>query len=53
MIVHKFSNCLVDVKNQLFSFCTVVHYGGIIPLLFNMTRVAYNNVYKALMGITK
>ena len=28
--------------------CTVVHYAT-----FNVTRVAYNNVYRALMGITR
>ena len=57
MTVRKFSNCSVDVKNQLFrSYISCLYC---IPLwlnyctaTFNMTRVAYNNVYRALMRTT-
>ena len=48
----------VDVKNQLFGAFVSCLYCSALWLkfsaaTFNMTRVAYNNVYKALMGITK
>ena len=58
MIVWKFSNRSVDVKNQLFRSYISCLYCSALWLIFstatfNMTRVAYNNVYRALMGITR
>ena len=58
MIVRKFSNHTVDVKNQLFRSYISCLYCGALWLIFstatfNMTRVAYNNVYRTLMGITR
>ena len=58
MIVRKFSNCSVDVKNQLFIpyisclCCSALRLNHFIAT-FNTIRVAYNNVYRALMGITR
>ena len=58
MIVRKFSNCSVDFKNQLSRSYISCLYCSALWLIFstatfNMTRVAYNNVYRALMGITR
>ena len=58
MIVRKFSNCPVDFKNQLSRSYISCLYCSALWLIFstatfNMTRVAYNNVYRALMGITR
>ena len=58
MIVRKFSTCFVDVKNQLFrSYISCLYCSALwlkfSAATFNMTRVAYNNVYRALMGITR
>ena len=58
MSVHKFSNCSVDVKIHCFSLYIGCLYFSALWLnystvTFKMTKVAYNNVFKALMGITK
>ena len=58
MIVRKFSTCSVDVKNQLFrSYISCLYCSALwlkfSAATFNMIRVAYNNVYRALMGITR
>ena len=58
MIVHKFSTCSVDVKNQLYrSFISCLYCSTLwlkfSTATFNMTRVAYSNVYRVLMGITR
>ena len=58
MIIRKFSKCSVDVKNQLFRsyvsclYCCAL-WKDYSTSSFNMLRVAYNNVYRALMGIKK
>ena len=58
MIVPKFSSCSVDVKNQLFRsyvsclYCSTLWLKFSTPT-FNMTRVAYNNVHRARMGINR
>ena len=48
----------IYVKNQLFrSYISCLHCSALrlnySTATFNMTRVAYNNVYRALMGITR
>ena len=58
MIIRKFSKCSVDVKNQLFRSYVSCLYGCALwkdysTSSFNMVRVAYNNVYRALMGIKR
>ena len=58
MIVRQFLNCSVDFKNQLSRSYISCLYCSALWLIFstatfNMTRVAYNNVYRALMGITR
>ena len=58
MIVRKFSTCSVDVKNQLFrSYISCLYCSALwlkfSTATFNMTRVAYNNVYRTLMGISR
>ena len=58
MIVGKFSHCSVDFKNQLSrSYISCLYCSALwlkfSTATFNMTRVAYNNVYRALMGITR
>ena len=55
MIVHKFSNCSVDFKNQLSRSYISCLYCSALWLIFstatfNMTRVAYYNVYRSLHG---
>ena len=58
MIIRKFSKCSVDVKNQLFRsyvsclYCCAL-WKDYSNSSFNMVRVAYNNVYRALMGIKR
>ena len=58
MIIRKFSKCSVNVKNQLFRsyvsclYCCVL-WNNYSASSFNMVRVAYNNVYRALMGIKR
>ena len=58
MIIQKFSKCSVDVKNQLFRsyvsclYCCAL-WKDYSTSSFNMVRVAYNNVYRALMGIKR
>ena len=57
-IIRKFSKCSVDVKNQLFRsyvsclYCCAL-WKDYSTSSFNMVRVAYNNVYRALMGIKR
>ena len=58
LIVHKFSTFSVDVKNQLFrSYISCLYCSALwlkfSAATFSMTRVAYNNVYRALMGISR
>ena len=58
MTVCKFSNCSVDVKNQLLRSYTSCLYCSALWLsystaTFNMTSVVDNNVYRALLGITR
>ena len=56
--LRKFSTYSVDVKNQLFRSYISCLYCSALWLKFstatlNMTRVAYNNVYRALMWTTR
>ena len=58
MIIRKFSKCSVNVKNQLFrSYVSCLYCCALWNIYstssFNMVRVAYNNVYRALMGIKR
>ena len=58
MIVRKFSTCSVHAKNQLFrSYISCLYCCALClkfsTAAFNMTRIAYNNVYRALMGLTR
>ena len=58
VIVRKFSTCSIDVKNQLFrSYISCLYCSALwlkfSTATFSMTRVAYNNVYRALMGISR
>ena len=58
MIVRKFSNCSVDVNTQPFRSYISYLYSSVLWLnystaTFNMTRVAYNNVHRTLMGINQ
>ena len=55
MIVHKFSTCSVDVKNQLFwSYISCLYCSALwlkfSAATFNTTRVAYNNVTEHSWG---
>ena len=58
MSVHKFSNCSLDVKKHFFSlyigylYCSAV-WLNYSTVTFKMTKVAYNNVYNTLTGITR
>ena len=58
MIIRKFSKCSVNVKNQLFRsyvcclYCCAL-WKDYSTSSFNMVRVAYNNVYRALIGIKR
>ena len=58
MIIQKFSECSVDVKNQLFRsyvsclYCCAL-WKDYSTSSFNMVKVAYNNVYRALMLIKR
>ena len=58
MTVRKFSNCSVDVKNQLLrSYISCLYCSALwlsySTATFNMTRVVDNNVCRALVGITR
>ena len=58
MIIRKFSKCLVNAKNQLFRsyvsclYCCAL-WNNYSTSSFNMVRVAYNNVCRALKGIKR
>ena len=58
MIIRKFSKGSVDAKNQLFRsyvsclYCCAL-WKDYSTSSVNMVRVAYNNVYRALMGIKR
>ena len=58
MIVRKFSTCSVDVKSKLFRSYISCLYSSALWLKFStatfkVTRAAYNNDYRALMGVTR
>ncbi len=58
MLIQKFRKCSSDVKVQLFnSYCTSLYcahlWSDYNVYTYNKLRVAYNNIFRGLMGIKK